>query len=437
MSSRLSVPETDTAFEVIEAMPGFCKLTKRSGTLDGNLPLRAAQHCMPVVEGSAAGFQIELLQPITLARGRTRRVVMDMTPVAYQQTEEQAPKVLQDLLKRGLLKPGGHWEKLFQKSAIPMSGTRVRFWTGHLVRPRPGYWLFISGAFNRRSRVRVIEHAVCDPNGWVPLTLEIDGSALGRESLWIENEIACVMPIVPGMDISLSRLEGSLDAGRRFCEFYDASYFQQKPLHPTGRYRKLLSGAPKTIADQGTSLFTFAGPATHSIVSIDRFATPNGFARKPGDGLSMKYVLVRNIARIKAEWDGQCFMESETRIPEREITRLKALFLKHYGEEALQNACEFLERYFYTQKRDDPTFLIAPWAFMATPSGWWSLLDGYHGDKYDGMRGVIATDIFQGLGMVYRLYGPCRISLQVGAPLMRIMPVPRNVLRVSYATQSL
>ena len=61
------------AFEAICALPGFCRLTKRSATLDGSLPLRAAQHCSPVLEGNAAGFQVVLDNPMTLRRTLARR----------------------------------------------------------------------------------------------------------------------------------------------------------------------------------------------------------------------------------------------------------------------------------------------------------------------------------------------------------------------------
>ena len=66
----MSAPEIGDgfAFEVVTLLAGFTSLTKRSGELDGNLPVRAARYCGPVFEGSAAGFQITLAQPMTVAR---------------------------------------------------------------------------------------------------------------------------------------------------------------------------------------------------------------------------------------------------------------------------------------------------------------------------------------------------------------------------------
>ncbi len=36
------------AFEIVTLLPGFTTLQKRSGELDGNLPVRAARYCGPL-----------------------------------------------------------------------------------------------------------------------------------------------------------------------------------------------------------------------------------------------------------------------------------------------------------------------------------------------------------------------------------------------------
>src|SRR3954447_25383511 len=55
---------TDAAFEIVTLLPGLTTVGKRGGDLDGNLPVRAARYCGPVFEGSAAGFQVTLGQPM-------------------------------------------------------------------------------------------------------------------------------------------------------------------------------------------------------------------------------------------------------------------------------------------------------------------------------------------------------------------------------------
>src|SRR4051812_50163894 len=81
-------PAPDAAFEIVTLLPGFTTLHKRSGELDGNLPVRAARYCGPVFEGSAAGFQITLAQPMTVARPRRGRLSCDPTPPTLQQGTE-------------------------------------------------------------------------------------------------------------------------------------------------------------------------------------------------------------------------------------------------------------------------------------------------------------------------------------------------------------
>ena len=68
MTDESAPASANAAFEIVTLLPGFTTLQKRSGELDGNLPVRAARYCGPVFEGNAAGFQITLAQPMTLAR---------------------------------------------------------------------------------------------------------------------------------------------------------------------------------------------------------------------------------------------------------------------------------------------------------------------------------------------------------------------------------
>lgn len=168
------------------------------------------------------------------------------------------------------------------------------------------------------------------------------------------------------------------------------------------------------------------------MVRLSRFATPDGLAPKGSDGCGLECVMVKNIARISGTFDGQSFTDSTVRVPRRALLQLSQIYRDHYGEEACQNALEFLSGYFYCHNRDEPLFLIQPWTFMTTPAGWVSLVDGCHGESYDGMRGVIASDQFRGISMAYRLYGPCRIAIRAGAPLMRVLPVPRHMLKATF-----
>src|SRR4030095_3622600 len=162
------------AFEIVTLLPGFTSLHKRSGELDGNLPVRAARYCGPVFEGNAAGFQITLAQPMTVARTRRRNTECVMPTPTLQQVTLEVNDALEKAVARGLLARGSFWHRLFQGNALPSRGRRLLVWTGHLISPPPGIWLLVGGAFNRRSRVTVVDHLVTDPERFVPLIIEID-----------------------------------------------------------------------------------------------------------------------------------------------------------------------------------------------------------------------------------------------------------------------
>src|SRR5512142_2323214 len=227
---------TDSAFELVTLLHGFTSLAKRSGELDGNLPVRAARYCGPVFEGSAAGFQITLAQPMTLSRARGGNTECVMTDPALEQVSQEVDEALERAVAGSLMARGGHWHRAFRGNALPRRGQRLLVWTGHMVRPRPGIWLLVGGAFNRRSRVTVVDHLVTDPHRFVPLIVEIDTRDLGREPRWLEMEIGCVTPLRPAARVSKQRLTAGAPELREFAAFFSDAYFETKAKHPTATY---------------------------------------------------------------------------------------------------------------------------------------------------------------------------------------------------------
>jgi hypothetical protein len=161
----------DSALEVVSLLSGFTALSKRSGELDGNLPVRAARYCGPVFEGSAAGFQVMMPQPITIERDRRGNIQCTMTDPALKQVTEEVDDALARGIKAGLIEENGFWSKVFRGNALPTYKRRLLLWTGHMVRPHEGIWLLVGGAFNRRSRISVVDHLVTDPKRFVPLVI--------------------------------------------------------------------------------------------------------------------------------------------------------------------------------------------------------------------------------------------------------------------------
>src|ERR1051325_3816500 len=126
-------PESaEVAFEVVTLLPGFTTLERRSGELDGNLPVRAARYCGPVFEGSAAGYQITLAQPMTLARAHGGHTTCVMTDPTLKQVTEDVDDALEKAARRGLMARGKSWHRLFRGNALPRRAGRLLVWTGHM-----------------------------------------------------------------------------------------------------------------------------------------------------------------------------------------------------------------------------------------------------------------------------------------------------------------
>ena len=425
-------PSTDTepAFEAICALPGFCRIEKRSPTLDGSLPLRAAQHCSPVFEGNSAGFQIRLEQPLTLHRGR-RGVEFNLTPPAYEVTQGKVKAAVEKLVTQGLLRSGGYWHRLLGEDAIPAHGSRVWLWSGFLVKPRSGVWLRISRAFNRASRIRVVEHLIADDSAYTPLVLEIDARALPSAPLWLEGEIGCLLPVCPKVQMSMARVGAGSVAVKQFEGFFDSEYFALKAVQPTSRYRKRVREQNETdSAPACDARVLFAGPPVHELRTLDRFVSSQGFSKRgPANEPGLPVGRVGNVARIRATWDGQSLTKQDVRL--EPVLRQLAHDWKRAGGRVDSDAFEFLSGYMLANTRDEPFCAVQPWVFVETSPGWSTVVEGIGVGDTVGMRGVIHTDSFHALAVGYRFYAPQSLDLRRGTPLIDFLPVPRDFLTAS------
>lgn len=412
------------AFEAIQALPGLCSLIKRSPTLDGQLPLRAAQHCSPVFEGNEAGFQLVLSQPMALRRNR-RGLKIDMTPPAFEQTQQQVRGAIDRLVEGGFLERGGYWHRLLAEDALPVQRNRIFFWTGFLVKPASGVALRVGRAFNRNSRIAVVEHAIVDRSGFTPLVLVIDGSSLGDQPLYIDEEIGCVLPVASRSSLSLRSIRAAPQVVQAFESFFDAHYFEVKAQKPTGKYRRMLRELSVPPADACDGEVFYAGPNLHSVSTLRLFHGPRGVARKAPPGVSLPFCTVRNVIRSSADWDGVAFTSQR-----KEATKALAALTRDWraaGARASGDAYEFLCGYFYGPPRGEPYWGLQPWVFAVTPPGWSSVLDGLPAGGTDGMRGIVHTDQLHSVAMVYRLFAPGRFTIRLGVPLLRFFPIPRRL----------
>ena len=375
----------------------------------------------------------------------------------------QAAAALQRLVERGHLAAGGRWHELLRGGPVWAAGSalvrglhlgsdRFCLWTGLLVRPEPGVWLQLLGAANRRSTAfGVAEVTFADASALVPLVLELQITAREARTIELQGELATLVPLSPSATLSRRPLESAPELGRAHARFYDAAYFARKKQGPTRRYRRQIDVRPPAQPEReplpdGASaacelIETETGPSPHELLRSARFATPEDPAAGPpaAGSPALVYAQLRNLLRFTASYDGQVLRLDYDRAALRERAaplwqRWRAL----YGAEfvaAHRGALLYLSKYFTQHPPGEPYFFVKPWAFLRTPPGWSCIIEGAHGDGYDVLRGVIATDQFFALPAVFHVHAQHRaIEVAAGAPLLRALPVPRRLLGAGFRT---
>ncbi|WP_437613003.1 hypothetical protein WMF20_10855 [Sorangium sp. So ce834] len=466
----------DACFEVLDAL-GLCRLTRRTGDLDGAVPLRVAKACVPLLEGNAFGHQITLARPIEVQRrlGSLRAEPAGEHREALLRAHRAA---LPRLVSQGFLAPDGAWHRALRGGVAWTCRTglgppRLRLWTGLLVRPDPGVWLRVAGAANRRNvLIEVSEAYLADERAFVPLVIELRVRDEAPRRLRLEGEIGCLAPVRPGVRIEACALADAPEVGRAHAEFYDARYFAVKKGEVTRKYRRLVgreAGARKGRAGEGGAgegsaragdageggaragdagegsagparvRLVVAGPAAPEIAEVTEVTTAAGPDPVPwrGGARGLASLVVRNAVPFRATFDGHTLAVAPDapRLAEG-AAAVERTFAGVFGAEfiaANRGALWYLTKYFTPHPPGEPHFFVKPWAFTRTPPGWSSLLDGVHGDGYDVMRGVVATDVFFATPAVFhvrRIGAP--IEVPEGAPLLRVLPIPRDLLRAGF-----
>jgi hypothetical protein len=413
-----------TVFEVLDAL-GLAQLVKRRGDLGGSAPLRAVQGCSPLFEGNAFGFQITLRQRITLRRSPGGVTVEIESPFGETFTMGHRA-VLPRLVAQRVLPPDGMLATAFADDFIQVEQTgsghaRVRLWTGLCVRADAGVWLRVCASANRRNRfIEVEEQFITDDGAFAPLVLNMELPLQAPDRVILDGEIATLAPVAPGVRIDEVPLAQAREIGAAHAAFYDETYFEAKHGAVTGKYRKLRP-PEEASRDNGPArcrLIT-VGPPAHTIVG------------------PMPCVVFANHVAFEATYDGYTFAVE----PDQNALRAGARAVERTFAEALgptflganSRAMLYFTKYFTHHPPGEPHFFVKPWAFMQTPPGWSCLLEGVHGDGFDVLRGVVATDVFHAMPAVFQVHRaglPIRVGS--GEPLLRVMPIPRRLLEAGF-----
>jgi hypothetical protein len=212
---------------------------------------------------------------------------------------------------------------------------------------------------------------------------------------------------------------------REFETFFDADYFELKKSKPTSKYRRLVRERGASPGATCAARVFSAGPAIHEVSTLDRFHGPRGVASQAPVGVSLPACTVNNVGRIDVDWDGQAFTRERKDLDS--ALRSLARDWRAAGGRTDGDGYDFLAGYVFGPGRDEPYWLLQPWVFAVTAPGWSSVVDGLPAGDSDGMRGIIRTDQFHTVSMVFRLYTPGRIAIRRGASLLRFFPIPRRI----------
>lgn len=432
--------------EILDSLDGLFRVSTRTPTLDGSVPLRVARACVPLLEGNAYGLQLVLTRPLVVRR-RLRRWRGAWADGA-DRVERRHAGAWPRLREEGFLERGSAWLRALEGPLVRPAPGGLRIFTGLLVRPEPGVWLRLTSAANRRNTLfEVGEQLIPDDGAWVPLVLDLKLRPDAPRGFRIEGEVACLGALRPGARVESIAIADAPDLARAHAAFYDRAYFEEKKEEVTGKYRRLVSGEA-TPGDEAAPLpscrVASIGPSAHAIEALDRFTTASGpvVEERPDARRRLESVVFRSELAFAGLFDGHTLsLEYDRERLEKRASRVRSAFrdamgaadgLEHPGSEL------YLTRYFTPHPPGEPHFFVKPWALTATPPGWSSLVEGMHGEGYDVMRGIVSTDVFHATPAVFRVHREgARFQVAEGAPLLRVIPLPRALLAHEFRLRSL
>jgi hypothetical protein len=422
-----------SGFLALAAFEPLARLTKREGTLDGSVPLRVAQACVPLLEGNAFGHQVVFARRLVV-RSRLGRRGLESTR-ELEEVDRAHRAAVPFLAAQGFLRRGGSWHLQLAKRWWWVERGVLRVWTGLLVRPRAGTWLRLSGAGSRAILgLGVRTTWIGESNELVPLVVDFDAAADGTR---LEGEVATIAAVVPDVHVAVGSISEHPELARAHVAFYDAKYFATKKGEVTKKYRRTLratrAGDDDDSAPRTMRVAHIAGPEPE-VVTVDRVlgAGATSPVPVPSGQPTLEVVRFRNAVPFTAHFDGNTLaIEPDRSVLARGATVLRAELEASLGEgfEALhKGAVLYLTKYFTPHPNGEAHFFVKPWAFSATSPGWSTAIEGVRGDGWDVMRGVVWTDRFHATPAVFVMQPGRRVRIAEGAPLLEAVAIPRRVL---------
>ncbi len=408
------------AFDVIDTL-GIATLEKRSPTLDGSVPLRVAQACVPLLAGNAFGFQVTLRRPFEV-RTRLGGARVDFADEDSLTRLHRAS--LPMLVREGILGEAASRGLAAGVVTIARGRTpRIRIFTGLFVRPRVGVRLRVSSTKNRRSLAYdVPESFVDDAAAWTPLVLTV--TPRGAEAS-IVGEVATVAPLPARSHARILALEEAPEVFRAHLAFYDSAYFATKKGGEVARkYRRARSlDAHAGVAEPTIDCVRVGAADGAPAASSDRIAIVNAV------GLDVSY----DGMRVSVTPDARDLAHHASGV-EAEVGAFFARAPE--GHEPHPGARLYLSKYVTPHPAGEPHFFVKPAALFRAPPGVSLLIEGHGGPHYEILRGVVESDRFYAAPAVFHLTTPgARISVPRGTPLADLFALPRALESSTFTTR--
>jgi len=411
-------PDALVAFDVVDVLGRFTSLTRRTPTLDGGVPIRVAQGCVPLLEGNAWGWQLSLAKRIELRRGRLgswQTVASSHVDSLDRMTRAAVPMLVRD----GTLRAGA-WVKRLEQGALVTAGRSLSLFTGLFVRPRADHRLRVATLGNRRSWMYTITETILDDaDAFTPLVVDITPSR-DADSLILDGEIASLGVLPARTTFSRATLEEASDVARSHVDFYDQRYFETKKRGEVARkYRDSVSRSPRPASGEAPHARIVDGGPSFVEIAPDR-------------------LIIRNAVSFSATFDGYTLTATPDRSELESFSadvrtawqRWQATAQREFHEGALL----YLTKYITPHPPGEPHFFVKPPSLIETTPGTSTLISGRPGTGFDIMRGVVHSDAFHAAPAVFHLWRPGEtIRIPRGAPLADLFVTPRTLDDASFA----
>ncbi len=138
------------------------------------------------------------------------------------------------------------------------------------------------------------------------------------------------------------------------------------------------------------------------------------------------FVEVRAQATVTLSWSGFDWREKHRALSG--LARLRKVWRQVCGADET-NLVDRYFRYVILGPPIEQVFSLLPWFFVHSQPGWSCLLDGQSFPNVEGQRGVIRSDRFHQAPAVFRVLGRGTVTIAAGAPILRVTPLPTNLLR--------